>query len=73
MYLMYKVKSIKFQPKTRGIFESCDGTKLSIGDIYYLEFLFYTDNNQEVFRNPSEIEITIAKKHGILFKQAIFP
>ena len=38
------VKSIKYLPKTKGIVESCDGGKIAVGEIYYLEYLFYSDS-----------------------------
>lgn len=50
------------------MYESCDGAKLSIGNVYYIEFMFYTDNSKDVYVNPLDLELLIAKKHGILSK-----
>jgi len=50
------------------VYESCDGAKLSIGNVYYIEFMFYTDNSKDVYVNPLDLELLIAKKHGILSK-----
>lgn len=48
------------------MYESCDGSKLSIGNVYYMEFMFYTDNSKDVYVNPLDLELLIAKKHGLI-------
>lgn len=48
------------------MYESCDGAKLSIGNVYYIEFMFYTDNSKDVYVNPLDLELLIAKKHGYI-------
>jgi hypothetical protein len=61
------VKSLKFIPNTRGLYEACDGSKLPIGPVYYMEFLMYTDPSMPEFINPSEEELDIAQKNGNCF------
>lgn len=60
------LKSIKYLPDTKGIYESCDGGKLPIGEVYYLEYLFYSDSEREEFVNPTELDLIIARKHGYI-------
>ena len=47
-----------------GIKETCDGTKLPIYNVYYLEVLAYTDPTNPGFKQPNPIDLDIASKHG---------
>lgn len=53
-------KSLKFIPNSRGLWEDCEGSKLNIGPVYYLEYLQYSDPSAAAFVNPSEEEMDIA-------------
>lgn len=48
----------------RGIQETCDGTKLPIFKVYYMEVLAYSDPNSPEFIQPTSIDLEIASKHG---------
>jgi len=66
-------KSLKFIPNTRGLYEACDGSKLPIGPVYYMEFLMYTDPSMPEFINPSEEELDIAQKNGYIPFNTAYP
>ncbi len=51
----------------RGLVENCDGNKLPIYRVYYVEVLIYSDPSLSEFENPREIELDIASKYGKIF------
>ena len=50
----------------RGIEETCDGTKLPIYNVYYMEILAYSDPSSPEFKEPSALDLDIARKHGYI-------
>lgn len=48
----------------RGIQETCDGSKLPIFQVYYLEVLAYSDPLADEFIQPTSLDLEIASKHG---------
>jgi hypothetical protein len=63
---VFSLRSLKFLPSTKGLVEDCEGSKLPIGEVYYLEFLYYSDPTMDEYKNPSEKEIDIASRHGFI-------
>lgn len=59
------MKTLKVLPN-RGIQETCDGSRLPINSIYYLEVLVYTDPSSPEFKAPTSLDLEIARKHGFI-------
>ena len=59
------VRSLKYI-SNKGLIETCEGDKLPIEEIYYLEILAYTDTNRPEFSAPQDNELLIARKNGYI-------
>ncbi len=56
------MKSLKYLNNFLGLSETCDGKKMPINSVYYLELVFTNDPSLEVYKTVSEIDLNIAKK-----------
>jgi len=68
----FTVKSLKFDPEKEELIESCEGDKLIIHSIYYMEIISnYKDSdvqkpNPAYFDAPSKDELDNLAKHGYI-------
>lgn len=62
----FAVKSLKFFNNYLGLSESCDGKKMPINSVYYLEVVMTNDPSLEVYQTVSEGDLGLAKKQGYI-------
>lgn len=53
----FAVKSLKYFNNFLGLSESCDGKKMPIHSVYYLEVVFTNDPSLEVYKKVDKVDL----------------